>query len=392
MLMDDLDVKLYYEDSYIKEFNAQVLACELVDDHYEVVLDQTAFFPESAGQYGDTGTLNGRIKVLDVKEKDGVIYHWTNAPLELDSIATGRLDFEERLDRMHQHTGEHIVSGIIHSVYGYDNVGFHLGHDVVTVDYNGELTEDDLYMIESAANQAIKDNLVVETRFPDEEELAELDYRHKEDNPGLVRLVIIPGYDVCACYAPHVCTTGEIGIIKIISSERYKGGTRLQLVAGFRALADYKEKDHTVHELSVMLSANPHELVNAVAGLREQVYTERSRTGKILDLYIKIRLQDVDFSNPVVFLYEETLELKYLRVLVNAAMERTENICVAMNGNEEDGFQYVLGSKQYDMRELSQELNHQFAGKGGGSAQMTQGSVHGNMEEIRSFLQNYYKI
>lgn len=391
-LMDDLDVKLYYEDSYIKEFNAQVLACEQVDDHYEVVLDQTAFFPESAGQYGDTGTLNGTIRVLDVKEQGGLIVHWTAAPVELDSIVRGRLDFDDRMDKMIHHTAEHLVSGIVHSVYGYDNVGFHLGHDFVTMDFNGELNDEDIYMVESAVNQAIKDNVVVETRFPSDDELQEMDYRSKKEITGLIRLVIIPGYDICACCAPHVYTTGEIGIIKILSSERYKGGTRLYMVAGYRALDDYKEKDHIVHELSVMLSSKAQDLIDSVASLREQVYVERNKTDKLLQLYVRKCVENLDVNQPLIFVYEEELDMKGLRTVVQQTLEKTENICFALNGNEKDGFQYVLGSGQYDMRELTHQLNQQFNGKGGGSAQLTQGFIHGNLSELQSFLQNYYKI
>ena len=214
--------KLFYQDSHMKEFQATVVSCEPQKDHYLIVLDQTAFFPEGGGQYADTGKL-GDVEITDVHEKDGVIYHTANMPLEVGSTVTGRLHWEERFEKMQQHTGEHIVSGLVHERFGYQNVGFHLGSDYCTMDFNGPITKEQLKEIEREANEAVYQNLDIQVLYPSKEELSDMEYRSKIEIEGQVRIVVVPGYDVCACCAPHVKKTGEIGMIKLVNMMNYKG-------------------------------------------------------------------------------------------------------------------------------------------------------------------------
>ena len=207
--------KLFYEDSHRTEFTAKVISCEEAKDGFCVVLDQTAFFPEGGGQYADTGIL-GNTEVTDVHEKNDVIFHSVTAPLEVGSIVSGKINWKERFEKMQQHTGEHIVSGIVHERFGYNNVGFHLGADYCTMDFDGPISKAQLKEIEAAANEAVYRNLEVEVLYPSKEELKDMDYRSKIEIEGQVRIVKIPGYDVCACCAPHVKTTGEIGAVKLV--------------------------------------------------------------------------------------------------------------------------------------------------------------------------------
>ena len=216
-------VKLFYEDSHMHEFNATVLSCQPDGNTYRVVLDRTAFFPEGGGQYGDIGTLNG-VKVVDTREKDGIVYHRTEAPIEEGSTVHGSLDWEVRFERMQQHSGEHIISGIVHRRFGYENVGFHLGEDYCTMDFNGPITKEQLKEIEIEANEAIFRDIDILTTTPTKEELKNMEYRSKIEIEGQVRIVTIPGYDVCACCAPHLTKTGEIGLIKLVDMTNYKGG------------------------------------------------------------------------------------------------------------------------------------------------------------------------
>ena len=233
--------KLFYEDSHMITFSAVVQACEKVGDYYEAVLDRTAFFPEGGGQLADTGVLDG-VPVLDAQERESLIYHLLEKPLEVGKTVEGKIDWEERFSKMQQHSGEHIVSGIVHALYGYDNVGFHMGADAITIDFNGPLTKEQLQDIEYRANQAVAWNLEVQVHYPTKEELANIKYRSKIEIEGQVRLVTVPGHDACACCAPHVKRTGEIGIIKLIGLQNYKGGVRVSMLCGFRALADYEAK------------------------------------------------------------------------------------------------------------------------------------------------------
>ena len=227
--------KLYYEDSHLKEFTAQVLSCTPVEKGYEVILDATAFYPEGGGQAADTGVLNG-VRVLDTHERGETVVHLCEKPLEPGTMVEGHIDWENRFARMQQHSGEHIVSGIIHRRFGYHNTGFHMGADVVTIDFDGVIPEEALAQIEAEANGAVWENLPLRVWYPSEEELPKVHYRTKKQLPWPVRIVEVPGYDCCACCGTHVSATGEIGLIKLFSAVNFRGGTRMEMACGGQAM------------------------------------------------------------------------------------------------------------------------------------------------------------
>ncbi|MBR5441597.1 MAG: alanyl-tRNA editing protein, partial [Clostridia bacterium] len=255
--------KLYFVDSYVKEFEATVVSCQSVGDKCAVVLDKTAFFPEGGGQKADTGYI-GDATVLDVQEVAGEILHFVKAPLDEGKVYRCKIDWDTRFLRMQEHTGEHIVSGIVHSMFGYDNVGFHMEDTYVTVDFSGELTREQLDEVEDKANFAVYANYPVKCYFPDESTLSDLDYRSKLDLTEGVRLVDIENTDLCACCAPHVNRTGEVGVIKILDFMRHRGGVRIFMKSGFDALRDYREKYKSVYDVSGLLSAKQGEIASAV--------------------------------------------------------------------------------------------------------------------------------
>lgn len=383
--------KLYEQDSYQKEFTAVVRSCQEHRtakgklDGYEIVLDRTAFFPEGGGQSGDSGWLNETI-VKDTQEIGGEVVHLADRPLEPGQQVMGRLDFETRFSRMQEHSGEHILSGIVHRLYGYDNVGFHLGSENTTLDFNGELTAEQVRQIEQLANQAVFQNLTIEVRYPSREELNTLPYRSKIEIEGQVRLVEIPGVDLCACCAPHVHQTGEIGLIKLLSCERHRGGCRITMLAGKRALQDYQQKQEQVTAVSVALSAKPDRLAEAVAHLQEQQSQVRQQLNRLQAVYLDRKLQEIQEEDQWSVLFEEELDSIAVRNYVNAASERFAGICAAFVGTDETGYRYILGSREQDVRETAKLLNGQFAGKGGGKPEMVQGSLKGTEEEIRRVL------
>ena len=262
--------RLYYEDAYCREFDARVMDCREGKQGWEVVLDQTAFYPEGGGQPADEGTL-GEAKVLDVKEGGEEVIHLCNRPLEPGSTVHGTLDWDRRLRFMQQHSGEHIFSGIVHRTFGYDNIGFHMGKDCVTVDFSGMLSEEDIAQVERAANEAVLADLEILEDYPSREALGRLDYRSKKELEGQVRIITIPGSDVCACCGTHVKRTGQIGPIKAVASEHYKTGIRISLQIGWKALEDYEEKHRNIKEISALLSAPPQETAEAVRKLQEQL-------------------------------------------------------------------------------------------------------------------------
>lgn len=387
-------VKLFYEDSYIKTFQAVVLDCQPGKDGYRIVLDRTAFFPEGGGQSGDTGFLEiekdgtrKQIQVLDTKEKEDRIYHVTEQEILPGTAVTGTIDFAQRFERMQQHTGEHIVSGIVHSLYGYDNVGFHLGNEVTTLDFNGELSPGQVEDLENRANQAVFMAIPVHVMYPTKTEEKEIPYRSKIEIAGQVRIVEIPEIDICACCAPHVRTTAEVGLIKILSCERHRGGCRVTIAAGIRALKDYRLKQQKVTEVSVLLSAQPEKIDEAVSRIKEQIQSQTERICKLQADYLNRKLEEISQDQPYVSLYEEELDAVAIRNFVNAVVEKHTGICAAFMGSSTKGYRYILGSGTQDVRTLSKKLHEKFGGKGGGKPEMVQGSLaSGNAEEIEAFL------
>ena len=235
--------RIFDEDAYITEFEATVLSCTECEKGFEIILDQTAFFPEGGGQYPDKGTLN-RTEITDVQEdKEGVIRHFSEKGIPAGEKVYGKIDWEQRFDFMQQHSGEHIFSGLAHKKFGATNVGFHLGYDETTIDLDVPLSEKDVLELELLANKAVYKNLPIEISYPSEEELEVLPYRSKKKLSGKIRIVTFPGYDICACCGTHVKQTGEIGIIKLTAFQNYKGGTRLFMLCGKRAFKDYQNKN-----------------------------------------------------------------------------------------------------------------------------------------------------
>lgn len=385
-LCENATERLYYTDSHMKEFTAAVAGCAEGKNGYEIVLDRTAFFPEGGGQFGDRGWLND-VEVFDTYEKNGVIFHYTKMPLEPGTAVEGRLDYEERFSRMQQHTGEHILSGIVHQLYGYDNVGFHLGADVTTLDFNGELTPEQVQDLELRANKAVFENIPVQIMYPTKEELKALPYRSKIEIEGQVRIVNIPGCDMCACCAPHMSTTGEIGLIKILACDKHRGGCRMTIVCGMRALMDYRVKQKSVAEVSVALSAKPDRIGEAVLRQKEQHAKTREQLNRMQAVYLQQKIAEITMADSYVCIFEEELDNIAARNFVNDAMERCRGICGAFIGTDESGYRYILGSRTVDMREFAKKLNAQFGGKGGGKPEMVQGSLAGSEGDIRKFME-----
>ena len=386
--------QLYYQDSYIKDFEAVVLSCIPNGNHFEAVLDRTAFFPEGGGQCADTGVLhieNREIQVFDVQERNGEIIHFIDKEILPGQTVIGELDFQERFSKMQQHTGEHIISGIVHRRFGYENVGFHLGKEEVTMDYDGPLTPEELRSIEYEANQVVAENREIKAYFPSTEELEKIPYRSKKELQGKIRIVEIQDCDICACCAPHVQTTGNVGLIKITNAIRYKGGMRLWIACGMRALEDYNQKESSVVQISNMLSAKQQEVTDAVKRLTEEIQQLKEKAAKMQERLVMGYLESEkavlkENPNANLLLFEKELDAMAMRNFVNAGMELTKGVCGAFVGDEKQGFRYVLGSSG-DIREIGKKLNAAFQGKGGGKPPMIQGSLVGEEEKIREFLE-----
>ena len=378
--------RLYYSDSYIKEFKALVVSCEKVEKGYKIVLDKTAFFPEGGGQKADTGFI-GEAKVTDVQEADGVIYHFADKELEVSLEYSCKINWEQRFLRMQSHSGEHIVSGVVHSLFGYDNVGFHMEEDYVTVDFSGELTREQLDEVEEKTNRYIYDNIEIECFFPNEDEIDSLDYRSKLDLKEGVRLVRIGEADLCACCAPHVKRTGEIGVVKILDFMRHRGGVRIVMKSGLKALYDYREKYTSVYDVSVMLSSKQHEIASYVdKKIKENETLHRSFN----DFKMQIAEGDkenLSYIGDTALFLTSFYDSDMMRELANYGMTQKE-LCVILSGNEGRGFSYVAGSLNFDLMKFAKHFNSALNGRGGGRGTMIQGRVSASKDEILNYFNN----
>ncbi|WP_461817196.1 alanyl-tRNA editing protein [Faecalimonas sp.] len=377
--------KLFYKDSHLAEFTATVQSCEQEEKYYKVVLDRTAFFSEGGGQSADTGILDG-VKVFDVQEKDGILYHMTEKPLKIGKTIEGKIDWDERFSKMQQHSGEHIVSGLIHQKYGYNNVGFHLGQDAVTMDFDGVITKEQLKEIEFLANEGVAKNLDILVDYPTEEELDKITYRSKIEIEGQIRIVTIEGYDVCACCAPHVKKTGEIGLIKLTNVQNYKGGVRITMLCGFRALADYNEKETSVRKVSILMSSKENEIAEAVEQLKEEKAQLKNEIALLQGKLLRSKASQIAEGQEMVCLFEPELEGNAPRELANLLLEKNIKICGIFFGNDNEGYRYVVGSRSVDTRPIAKCLNEKFSGRGGGKPEMVQGSLKGMENEIYQFF------
>ncbi|MBQ6528250.1 MAG: alanyl-tRNA editing protein [Clostridia bacterium] len=375
-----MTIRLYEQDSELLDFTATVLSCEPKGNLYLVELDRTAFFPEGGGQGADHGQL-GNAQVTDCHDVHGTILHTLSAPLTPGSTVEGHVDGVRRLSMMQQHSGEHIFSGLVHQHFGYNNVGFHIGSDAVTMDFDGKMTLEDALHIEYLVNEAIWKDLPVQAYYPGTEALEHIDYRSKKAIDGDVRIVTIEGYDTCACCGTHVKHTGQIGQVKVTAFQNYKSGVRISILCGMRALAFENELLQENREVSHITSAKTGELAAAVAHLteeRDHLRYEMSRMASQLFTGLVSASQD---SFPV--LRADFLPVAQLRPSAGEAAESRRGALVI--SKREDGWNYAMCSKEMDVRPVSRELQRLFSGKGGGTPDMVQGVLGaGTEEDIRA--------
>lgn len=377
-------IKLYENDSYIKEFSGTVLSCEEKDGAYFVVLNQTAFFPEGGGQDADKGKI-GEADVLDVQIKNDVIYHKVNKSFNENEEVTCKLDWETRFSRMQNHTGEHIVSGVIHSLFSYNNVGFHMNDTLVTLDVDGPLNDEDIKKIELKSNKAIYENKSIKAIYPTAEELPDYDYRSKLDITEGVRLIEIEDYDLCACCAPHVAKTGEIGIIKIIGYIPYKKGTRIEMLCGLLAFNDYSNLHSTNKSVMNMLSAKRFEIAESVERIQGELGSARVENKKLLSQLATLKMEK-HINGNTVCVFIDGVSYDELRNCSNSLIEEYE-YCYLFSNTDADNYIYVVSSKENNVRELVQNLNKTFNGKGGGRDTYAQGKIIASKMEILDYLE-----
>ena len=376
--------KLYYSDPFLQEFTATVLSCEQDKAGWKVVLDRTAFYPEGGGQPADTGIL-GDASVIDVREKENIIVHTCDKALTVGDTVTGRIDWARRFDHMQQHSGEHIVSGIICARYGCDNVGFHLGKDMVTIDFNHDISPEDLPAIEAQANAFIWSDTPIDIRFLEGDALRQAEYRSKKFIPGLVRLVAFPGADCCACCGTHVLRAGQVGLVKLLSCQKFREGVRMELLCGKRAF-DYLSGTWEQNlAVSRALSAKPLQTHAAVERLKGELESVKLRAATLETADFARKGAEYAGKGDVV-LFEGDMSADSVRRLCDAVLDTCGGRCAVFAG-EDGNFKYAVGIRDGDIRPLVKELNGALNGRGGGKPNFAQGSVAAKEADIQAFFE-----
>ena len=377
--------KLYYEDTHIRTFSAAVISCEQAQKGWEIILDATAFYPEGGGQACDLGILGGRT-VLDVQERCTAVVHLCDGPLTVGETVEGTIDWERRFDLMQQHSGEHMVSGIIHSLYGYQNMGFHIGSELVTVDVAGPVPVEDLQRIEDLTNAAIWANSAVKAWYPAPEELPSIPYRFKKALEGPVRIVEFPGTDICACCGTHVKFTGEVGLVKIVSCVMFRHGVRLEMVSGKRAFDHLRRAYEQNRQVSQAFSAKIMETGEAARKMNEALNAEKFRvTGLQWQLFDHVAQSYWGKGN--VLHFAEGLAPADIRELADRIAKTCGGIAAVFCASAET-YQLCMVSHGGDVKALGAAMNQALQGRGGGKPGFFQGSVSANRQEIEGFFRS----
>ncbi len=379
--------KIYEKDGMCMSFDANILETRETKRGLALILDKTAFFPEGGGQTADTGTIGG-VRVLDVQTVDGEILHYVESIPKGTSVFC-ELDADERLRKMQNHLGEHLLCGAIHRAHGFENVGFHLGADYMTFDVSGPMTAEEIYAAEVEANKAIAADAPVRCYVPTAEELHALDYRAKSEkleSAEEIRIVDVEGFDRCACCAPHLDRAGKVGLIKIVDAMHYKGGMRFWALCGFDALKDYDTRLTEIRALSSLFSAKPHEVVSAANAKMDEISQLKASIGAMRKEIVKLKLALIPPQNESVIIFEDDMDALSMRELATAGAEKTNGIFAVFAGNDESGYRFTATAKNAPLKALAAEIRKALKGKCGGSDLMITGQVSCTKDEATAFL------
>ena len=378
--------KLYEADGMLHTFRASIIETKKTEKGYALMLDRTAFFPEGGGQTADTGMI-GNAKVSDVQIADGEIWHYTDIVPDGIEVECA-LDFDERFRKMQNHLGEHLLCGAIHKLYGYENVGFHLGADYMTFDISGPMTAEQIYEAEKLANRAVAEDAPVRCYYP--ENISELAYRAKSEkleNASEIRIVEVDGFDRCACCAPHLDRAGKVGLIKIVDAMKYKGGMRFSALCGFDALADYDHRLTEIRRVSALLSAKPHEIALGVEAKLAEIGELKKTVGALKRELSALKLDAIAETDGNICIFDDTMDGNALREFATNGFKKTSALFAVFSGNDETGYQFVIASSVIPLKAKAQEIRAALGGKCGGSDKM----LFGHADAAKDVILNYFR-
>ena len=378
--------KLFYENRYLKEFDATVKSCTPDKKGWAVVLDRTAFYPEGGGQPCDHGVMTAgemTANIIDVREKNGQIIHYSDTEIPAGTQVHGEIDWKRRFDMMQQHTGEHIFSGVVNSMFGYNNVGFHLSEKDNVVDFDGFMTKEDIKAVMDRCNETVWLNQAVTAEYP--ENVNEMEYRSKKELSGPIRIVAAGDADVCACCGTHVSRAGEIGMVKMLSVEKFREGVRMEMICGKRVLDYLQMVNGQNHEISVKLSAKPDQTAKAVQRLQDENFQLKGRVMQMEEELFASEAEKWQGSQEAL-IFKEGLEADSVRRLADLILRGCSGQCAVFSRNADGTYKYAIGAKEGDLRAFTKEMNAALNGRGGGKPLFVQGSVQADEEQIRAYF------
>jgi alanyl-tRNA synthetase len=384
--------RLYYTDAYLTSFDARVVDAMVLDGRPAAVLDRTAFYPTSGGQPFDTGTL-GSVTVIDVIDlDDGRVAHVLERAIEIGAVVAGRVDWSRRFDHMQQHTGQHVLSAAFDRLLGARTESFHLGQEECTVDLAADLRPDQIETVSIEANRIVWEDRAVSVRFVPAAEASALPLRKAPAREGVLRLVEVDDFDLCACGGTHVSRTGAIGIIAVAGWERFKGGTRVAFLCGGRALSRFNAQRDVQAQLVRRLSVLPAELPAAVERLQDDAKAQRaairSLQGKLAGFEAERLLAQAPVASGrrLVVASLDGFDAAGLKALAAAIVTHPSSAACLISGRPP--FDVVVARAAdvpLDAGALLRKLTALFGGKGGGRPELAQGGgVSGTAEEILS--------
>lgn len=387
-------MKLYETDSYTKKNETIVTSCETVDGKVYIKLEDTIFFPEEGGQYADTGYLltdMDKVRVADGQLKSGEIYYLVDKEIPVGSAVSCELDWGQRFMRMQHHTGEHILTGVIHNKYGYNNVGFHLSDESpMTLDLDGMLSPAQIAEMEFTANEIVYANLPVTDSYPTKDELECIVYRSKIEIDGQVRLITVGDkenpVDICACCAPHVAHTGEVGLIKVISSQKYKGGIRLSVLCGERAFLYFQEQMQIMNLLSKTFSTSMDKVYGCVQNQMKELADLKYKVAELTEKSLANHIHALPDTKHACLFVDAEVSGVTAKNSFNTLAARFEGYVGLFIGNDEKGYRFNAGSTSLDARELMSRMKEALDAKGGGSSEMVQGRTSAGRADIEALF------
>lgn len=386
-----MSYKIYYDDSFIKDFTATVISCEKQDDRWAVVLDKTAFYPEGGGQPCDKGYMEADDEIIDVrevKEKGEKIIHYCNAPVSCGQVISGHIDWRRRFDFMQQHTGEHMFSGVVHSMFGYNNVGFHMNEKDVVVDFDGVLSRQDIQAVMDKCNEIVWANQPVIAYFPDN--VQEMEYRSKKALQGDIRIVKAGDADVCACCGTHTATTAQAGPIVALTFSSYKGGTRISMLCGKRAIDYLKKQNDNCYEISHLLSSPVNNITSAVSSRLKEIDRLKLQLSQCKKQLIEMWAQEMTAQEGICAVEKAELDSSEIQSFTLMLANRAD-IAAVISPQSAGGCKICVISQSVNTNGLGKHISSYLGGKGGGKPGIYQGVTEKScsQEQLFSIIKNY---